>query len=79
MDRLLFDVPPIQQVGFPVGVLELFDNLDDASRARVHYDRTIVNIGVAVGRSMILRGQLVVSHPTFRQYRTNPDVFTVMI
>jgi hypothetical protein len=64
---------------FSVGVLELFDNLDYASRARVHNDRMIVHISVAVCRSMILRGHFIVSHTTFRQYRTNPEVIAVTI
>jgi hypothetical protein len=66
-------------VGVATAAPELVDDLDYASRARLHNDRTIIDISVAVSGSMILRGHFVVGHAAFRQYRADTEIFAIAI
>ena len=58
----------------------LFDNLDDAPRARLDQHRTIVDDGVAISwRSAVFRRNVVVGYAAFRQHDADAKVIVIAI
>src|ERR1700682_1197930 len=62
------------------GGKQLFDDLDDLTRARIDQHGAVVDVGVAIARGDVIFGRhLVIGHALLRQYRADAEFALVAI